>query len=123
MNGINTDTRRKLEAMINSRLYPENLTKLNARECEVCKVTDEDAREFLDTNHLQGYSTASINLALKYRGKIVGIMTFGVPKFDKEFEYELVRMVYKIDTIIVDGTERLFKYFLYSYNPSSIISY
>mgnify|MGYP007037140579 CR=1 FL=1 len=48
-------------------------------------------------------------------------MTFGKPRYNKNYEYELIR--YCSSKNIVGGAEKLFNYFIKTYNPKSIISY
>jgi hypothetical protein len=38
-------------------------------------------------------------------------------------QYELIRMCSKLNTIVVGGSNKLFKYFLNNYNPQYILSY
>lgn len=48
-------------------------------------------------------------------------MTFGVARYNKKYEYELLR--YCASHNVVGGVEMLFKYFVDNYKPSSIVSY
>ena len=50
-------------------------------------------------------------------------MTLGIPRFDTEYQYEILRIAYKDNIAIVGGTEKLFHYFVDKYKPSSIVSY
>ena len=50
-------------------------------------------------------------------------MTFGKPRYNSEFQYELLRLCSKPGFIVVGGASKLFKYFLDNYKPESIISY
>ena len=50
-------------------------------------------------------------------------MTFGRPRYNKNYEYELLRLCTKAGNVVVGGAERLFKYFIKKHNPNSIISY
>ena len=50
-------------------------------------------------------------------------MTFGKPRYNKNYQWELLRLCTNSDYIIVGGAERLFKYFTKTYKPESIISY
>lgn len=92
-----------------------------ARKCEIYIVDKEIAKAFINDNHLQGYARDEIRLGLFYNNELVSIMTFGKPRYNKNFEYELIR--YCSSKNIIGGAEKLFKYFLNNYNPTSIISY
>lgn len=80
-------------------------------------------RAFEETYHLQGSANSTVNLGLYNNDELVGLMTFGKPRFNNNFEWELIRLCYKTGTIVIGGTEKLFKYFLNNYKPKSIISY
>jgi hypothetical protein len=49
-------------------------------------------------------------------------MTFGIPRFTKEYDYELIRYCCKLNTTVVGGASKLLKYFR-SKHAGSIISY
>jgi len=98
-------------------------TKIYARKTIACHITTDEAREFCEIYHLQGYVNSSIKIGLKYENEIIAVMTFGTPRFNKEYDYELLRLAFKNNVSIIGGSEKLFKYFLHNYNPQSIISY
>ena len=50
-------------------------------------------------------------------------MTFGKPRYNKNYEWELLRLCTKSNYNIIGGAEKLFDYFLNTYKPDSIISY
>lgn len=95
--------------------------RLFARKCEVRIVSNIDTREFIQSNHLQGYVRSEINLGLYYEDELVSIMTFGKPRYNKHYEYELIR--YCSCCNIIGGAEKLFSHFIREYSPKSVISY
>lgn len=98
--------------------------KIYARNTQIVStISNEDVKEFLVNNHLQGYARASINLGLIYNNKLVALMTFGKPRFDMRYQFELIRLAFDSNVSIVGGTSKLFKYFIDKYKPESIISY
>jgi hypothetical protein len=51
-------------------------------------------------------------------------MTFSKPRFDKEYQFEIIRSVWKSGYSVIGGSEKIFKSFITSkYNPKSILSY
>ena len=50
-------------------------------------------------------------------------MTFGKPRYNKNYEWELLRLCSHKDFKVVGGAEKLFKHFLEMQSPNSIISY
>lgn len=116
------DNQVKIEQYLKS-LLKENTDRYYARKLQVCEVTADDTREILNKNHLQGYAAASVNIGIKDGDKLLGVMTFGAPRFNKNCDWELIRLCYDSNVSIVGGTQKMFKYFLKHYNPSSIVSY
>lgn len=100
-----------------------NNTKIHARKCDIVLVSPKDVKEFLIKNHRQGWCQSSINYGLLYDGELVSIMTFGKSRYDKSFQYELLRFCNKTYTNVNGGASKLYKYFIKNHSPSSIISY
>lgn len=99
----------------------KNRIKIYARECNIKEVPLKEAKEYLNLYHLQGYARDSIRLGLYYKNKLVQIMTFGKPRYNKKYDYELIRLCSSY--YVIGGEEKLFKYFISKYKPKSIISY
>lgn len=96
-------------------------TSVGARECQIKEVAKDAAAEFINVHHLQNYAKDDIRLGLYYENTLVSIMTFGKPRYNKKYDYELVR--YCASMNIIGGSSKLLKYFINTYNPHSIISY
>ena len=98
--------------------------KLYARKCEIKEVSKQECNEFLNLYHLQSTCRGqTIRLGLYYDNVLVQIMTFGQPRYNKNYEWELLRLCSNSKYVIVGGSQRLWKHFLDIYNPSNIISY
>ena len=112
------------------------LNKLNktpnnifARKCKIKEIEDSNLiRNFLELNHIQGYVGSKFKIGLFYENELVSFMSFGNNRrnlgqitFDKQ--YELLRFCNKLNTNVVGGASRLFKYFIKKYHPEKIISY
>lgn len=95
--------------------------KIFARKCEVREIASDIANEFVDKYHLQGISKASINLGLYHQNELVAVMTFAKPRFNKQYQWELIRFCSKYP--IIGGAGKLLVYFEQKYKPRSIISY
>lgn len=97
---------------------------LYARNLEVRIVPNDVSRKFLNDYHFQGScNNQQIKLGLYKDDDLIQMMTFGKPRYNKHFEYELLRLCTNEDYIVVGGANKLFKYFIDNYNPASIISY
>ncbi|MGN1392602.1 MAG: hypothetical protein ACI4V7_00950 [Succinivibrionaceae bacterium] len=99
-------------------------TTLYARQLEVKEVSFEDTGTFLNQYHIQNScSGQDIRLGLYKDDELVEMMTFGKPRYNKKYEYELLRLCTKDEYKVVGGAEKLFKFFVNKYKPSSIVSY
>ena len=79
---------------------------------------------FLTENHLQSARRGSkIAIGLYYNDKLVSLMTFGTPRYNKNMEWELIRFCTLKHTQVIGGASKLMKYFERNYKPTSIISY
>ena len=100
----------------------KNRETLYARRCVVRDVDYRDTNEYLNDYHLQGTCKGQkIRLGLYYNNQLVSLMTFGKSRFNKNCEYELLR--YCSHYNVIGGAEKLFKYFVDTYKPNSIVSY
>lgn len=119
---LDCETRIKIESLIRNALNIDVKT-IYGRETKVCEISREEAEIFINDNHIQGYTNSSINIGLKYENRIVGVMTFGSPRFNNDCEYELIRLAFEKGFRVVGGAKKLFKYFIKKYKPANIVSY
>ena len=93
-----------------------------ARECGIRVVDIVECNQYLMAYHLQGKcNNQTIRLGLYHDNQLVSLMTFGVARYNKKYEYELLR--YCASHNVVGGAEKLFKYFADNHKPNSIVSY
>lgn len=92
-----------------------------ARNTSIIDINTENEKQFINKYHLQGYTPSSVKIGLQYKNEIVSMMTFGKPRMNSAYEYELIRLCSCYD--VVGGTEKMFKYFIKRYNPDNILSY
>ena len=103
--------------------------KIYARKCEIREINDNELiRNFLNKNHLQGFIGSKIKIGLFHNNELISLMIFGkfrVPlgQKSKENSYELLRFCNKLNTNVIGGASKLFKYFIKNYNPVEITSY
>lgn len=102
-------------------------TRIHTRKCNIKEVSNKDCRDFLDTNHMQGYVNSKYNYGLYYNNELVSLMTFGIPrnniKGGIKTDYELYRFCTKINYNLPGAASKLLKYFENNHNPESILSY
>lgn len=100
--------------------------KIYARKCVVKEVDLTEGNDFLTNNHIQGVCPSKIKLGLYYNDELVSLMTFGKSRNSigsNKHEWELLRFCNKLNTVVVGGASKLFKYFIKTYSPNNIISY
>lgn len=116
-----------IESRISTLLYKSD--KIFARNCKIKEISDNKIiREFLISNHIQGFVGSKIKLGLFYNDELVSLMTFGnlrrsLGQISKEGSYELIRFCNKLNTSTIGGASKLFRYFINNYKPSYIVSY
>lgn len=81
-------------------------TVIYARKCDVGTVSTQEARAFLEANHLQGFVGAEWCLGLFYEGELVQMISIGRSRFTQG-EHELLRMATRLYTRVVGGFSRL----------------
>lgn len=94
-----------------------------ARKCEVREIEYNKAKEFLILNHLQGEVVSSRNYGLFYNDELVGVMTFGSPRFNKKYSWELLRFCVKQGLHIPGAASKLLSCFVKEVKPDNLISY
>lgn len=95
-----------------------------ARKCELKVIKQNEACEFEDLYHLQGRCRGqSVCYGLYKDDELVEVMTFGKPRYNNNYEWELLRLCTHSEYTVVGGASRLFKRFILEHSPSSIISY
>ena len=105
-----------------------NFQKIGARSCVVKELSSRKdkvlLKDFLQTNHIQG-NVRGLKAAfgLFHQGELVQILAFGPPRFNRNFQWELIRECSKKELQILGGTSKLFKAFREAYMPLSIVVY
>lgn len=99
------------------------MIKIGARKCIINELTEKDTSEFLNKYHRQKNVTAIYHIGLIYNSILIAVMTFGYPRYNKTYQWELLRLCFHPDYRIIGGTMKMFNYFVDTYKPCSIISY
>ena len=112
------DDKDKIVEMLKSK------QKIYARQTEIKQISKKLAKQFLNKYHLQSSTqTCQYAYGLFFNDELVQVMTFGKPRYNKSYEYELLRLCTKPCVEIVGGASKLLKHFEEDLKPSSIISY
>lgn len=110
-----------VQSMLSHYLGRSN--KVYARKTRCVEVTADKAKDFLNSNHIQGFTQAKVYLGLIYEGKLVQLASFSKPRFTRQSEWELIRLSSLLNTSVIGGASKLLSYFQRQYHPESLISY
>lgn len=118
-----------IKSMI-ANLLGQSADRIYARKCKIMLVSAKQSKEFLDANHKQGATNASIRLGLIDRDteELVAHMTFNkmrstIGKSNAPGCWELSRFCCKLNCNVVGGASKLFSYFVRYIKPEAIISF
>lgn len=92
-----------------------------ARNCSVVKIPIAQANDFMERNHIQGKASCSISYGLINNDNLIGAITFGKPRFNSNYEYELIRLAFSDP--VIGGASKLFSRFVKDFNPSNVLTY
>jgi hypothetical protein len=104
------------------------ITSLSARNFSLIDLSGRKnsslIKQFLMENHLQGWARGnSTAYGLYFQEELVQIMTFGKPRYNRNFQWEIIRECSQKNTQVRGGASRLFKAFRRDHNPVSVIVY
>ena len=94
-----------------------------ARKCAIREVPRKEALTFLFENHLQESIVGKHSFGLYHENELVYLISIGKPRFNKNYEYELIRSCPKINVSVVGGFSKLVKHSVEVLNIRSMISY
>jgi hypothetical protein len=81
-----------------------------ARKCNIIELDNETYKRFMDNNHIQGYAATSKRYGLMYNNTLVSAIGFSKSRYDKSYDWELIRYANILDTNVVGGFSRLLKH-------------
>ena len=80
--------------------------KIYARKCIIKKVNQINSNKFLFENHLQGPINGK-SIGLYYNDELVSIIVYSKPRFNKNYDIEILRFCNKKDFIIPGSLSKL----------------
>lgn len=107
-----------IKSMISGKLSLNN--RIYARKCTVANIDTKAYRNFLQENHLQGYTNCHIKYGLYHDKELVCVIGFSK---HKSYEWELSRFASKRFTNVIGGAGKLLNEFIKNCDPKSIFSY
>jgi len=98
-------------------LFIDKLPKISGRKCNVKQINFETAKNFLNNNHIQGYTKSTVYYGAFFGNVLVGVMCF---LKEKGNDWILTRFATDIKFICQGVGGKLFKTFIREYNPLKI---
>ena len=94
------------------------MRKIRASKCEIREVPTSEQREFLNKNHVQGYTPCSLCLGLYLGNELVYLQSYGNVIRDNIHyaTWDMKRMCGPKDAYVYGGASKLLKYFLNNYD-------
>lgn len=115
----------KIKLMLNEAFGIVN--KIYARQCEIRKISNQEAKVLNEKVHLQGHRNAKVTYGLFYNNELVQLMSFDNCRYNRNIknddEWEIIRGCPGSNTSVVGGVSKLFSHFIEDYKPKKIISY
>lgn len=107
-----------------ARLLQPDKQRIYGRNCNIRFVEQRESDRFFIANHLQGTVRGNlICIGLEYDNRLISCMSFGKSRYDKKFQWELLRYATDSDFYVVGGAQKLLQTFIKEFEPESIISY
>lgn len=129
------DRKRKIFlSSIRAKIYPKfkdiykftgtHLIRLYARNLKAVFISKEQAKIFCNENHIQGFISGEYYAGLVDESNVVqSVMILGKPRFNKNYDLELLRSCVAVDTLILGGFAKLFTFVTKNVKFKTIITY
>lgn len=110
-----------VKSMLRSALGKTN--PVYARKTEIRQVPTTDRKIFFINNHLQGDARASVAYGLYEGETLVACMSFGKPRFNLKYEWEIIRFANTLNKTVVGGASKLWSHFIKAHKPKNVLTY
>lgn len=116
--------KRPIVESIISNYLGMNKKRIHARKCQIRELTDAEYKSFLIESHLQGYAATRHRYGLVFDDVVVSVIGFNNSRFNKNYDYEVVRFCNKPGVTVNGGFNKLINHFRKIVGvEASIISY
>lgn len=112
------NSRDVVERMIARKLGVSKERPVNARSLSVGMASAKESRTFLESNHIQGYVAASVQVALREGSEIVALASF---RRRRGGSWELSR--YATSANVRGGFTKVLKHFISIEDPAEIVTF
>lgn len=96
--------------------------RVGARACQIITPSQHEKNAFLRENHLQGADKSKYWAGLSHGNELIALMTYAKSRYNRSYDWELVRFCVKKGFTIPGGFSKLLKH-MERICPGSVISY
>lgn len=115
--------RDKLLKLIDRAVKP-HLNKLVYGRNTFIKLIDvNDSQSFLNQYHIDGYTESKYNIGCFYKSELIGVMSIEKSGLDSIYEYEITRLSWKDNIVVVGGLQKIIKFVVNTLNINKILAY
>ena len=97
--------------------------KIYARNCTVKLLSNDEYMHFVNANHIQGYASAKVCIGLFCNDELYSVLSLSPPRFDKSYQWEIIRYATKCGYAVIGGFSKMLSYFFKMFKPKSIMTY
>ena len=94
--------------------------RIYARQTEARRIEAQEARAFLEANHLHGFRHAQCHYGLYHDGQLLMVCSFAK---HASYEWELARMAPQLNHTVVGGLSKLLAFFRKEQSPRTMMTY
>ena len=85
-------------------------SKIYARNTIFKEISKKKCESFFEENHFQGYNSRITNsFGLFNNEDLLFVIGIGKPRYNKKYDFELIRSCSKLNTVVVGGFDKLIK--------------
>lgn len=110
-----------IKNIIKSKLGLNN--KIYARNCLIKLVSKADEKKFINLYHLQGFVHSSYCYGLYHNNELVMILSLGNTRYNKKYNFEILRICSKKDITVVGGISKIISKIKKDFLNHKIITY
>ena len=110
-----------IKSMIMNALHKNE--RVFARKTILSPISYAECSAFEKENHIMGTRPAGHYYGLYYNDQLMMTLSLGKSRFNKKYDYEIIRVTSKKYTTIVGGLSKLLKYAINDMNIKSLITY
>ncbi|HET8687714.1 MAG TPA: hypothetical protein VFM18_13770 [Methanosarcina sp.] len=97
--------------------------KYQARKLDIKEVPHTDYTIFFEENHIQGKINGSVCYGLYDNDTLVYAILFGVPRYAKNYQWEVLRVATKLNSTVAGGFGKVWNHFIQTNQPESVVCY